>query len=449
MFLEDREHGPLAPAEVAVIETFAGLAALATRAARHASELATQAAVISRQQGAFAELVDSQQLVERAVRDGADAARLVRTLARRVGKPVAYFDADLHLITSTADDAELRDAVAVLPAAAERHEWVRRTIGKLDGRQRSTVLPPAIADGLAWRHLVGAVTVDAEVVGYVVVLEIGRRLSVHDLRLADHVATALGVRARLDRGRGESAAWLGRRLVDDLLAGTDDTAGRARRAAALGLDLGHPHLLLRIEARAGDLIAAAGEAVATLQAALGPTVASITTDGAMVVVVGSLQSEPDVRAALHHVIAGAERTGIDLVAGFAVVGREDGDHGPAAAALGVVLTVATEPVVRLAFGDLLGALTHDRAFQHVRVAGRDLLAPLLEHDESNDSNLVATLRAFLDANGQIRDTAAALDVHTNTVRYRLGRIRELSRIDPCRVDSLLEARLALQLHDQH
>jgi hypothetical protein len=61
-----------------------------------------------------------------------------------------------------------------------------------------------------------------------------------------------------------------------------------------------------------------------------------------------------------------------------------------------------------------------------RAAHRDRwLAPLLAHDRVHGSDLVPTLAAFLDRSGSWRDTAAALHVHVNTVRYRLRQAERL------------------------
>ncbi|BCJ36321.1 hypothetical protein Athai_38240 [Actinocatenispora thailandica] len=61
-----------------------------------------------------------------------------------------------------------------------------------------------------------------------------------------------------------------------------------------------------------------------------------------------------------------------------------------------------------------------------RSAHRDRwLAPLLAHDRVHGSDLVPTLAAFLDRSGSWRDTAAALHVHVNTVRYRLRQAERL------------------------
>jgi DNA-binding PucR family transcriptional regulator len=77
----------------------------------------------------------------------------------------------------------------------------------------------------------------------------------------------------------------------------------------------------------------------------------------------------------------------------------------------------------------------------------DLLGPLLRYDEETDSELLPTLRRFLECAGQIRATARALDVHENTVRYRLARIAEVSDVDPGDLRALLDARFALQIQE--
>jgi DNA-binding PucR family transcriptional regulator len=61
--------------------------------------------------------------------------------------------------------------------------------------------------------------------------------------------------------------------------------------------------------------------------------------------------------------------------------------------------------------------------------GRGLLAPLLEYDVRHGSDLVQTLRVFLDASGAWQQAATELHVHVNTLRYRIGRIEALTQRD--------------------
>lgn len=61
---------------------------------------------------------------------------------------------------------------------------------------------------------------------------------------------------------------------------------------------------------------------------------------------------------------------------------------------------------------------------------QQLIDPLAEMDRRRGTQHVRTLRAFLDANGSLSDTAKDLYLHTNTVRHRLARILELTGRDP-------------------
>jgi GAF domain-containing protein len=72
---------------------------------------------------------------------------------------------------------------------------------------------------------------------------------------------------------------------------------------------------------------------------------------------------------------------------------------------------------------------------------------LADYDRTHHSDHVATLRAFLDANGDVRRAAQALLVHPNTRRYRLARLREAAGLDLNDPDERLVAHLQLRLMD--
>ncbi|MEV5407280.1 helix-turn-helix domain-containing protein [Thermopolyspora sp. NPDC052614] len=54
---------------------------------------------------------------------------------------------------------------------------------------------------------------------------------------------------------------------------------------------------------------------------------------------------------------------------------------------------------------------------------------LLAYDAEHGSELVATLRAYLDAFGDVNAAAARVHVHANTFRYRLKRLVEIGELD--------------------
>lgn len=60
---------------------------------------------------------------------------------------------------------------------------------------------------------------------------------------------------------------------------------------------------------------------------------------------------------------------------------------------------------------------------------RGPIARLMTYDTSNGTDLTVSVRAYLEAFGDVKAAAAAVNVHPNTFRYRLKRIREVSGID--------------------
>jgi hypothetical protein len=76
-----------------------------------------------------------------------------------------------------------------------------------------------------------------------------------------------------------------------------------------------------------------------------------------------------------------------------------------------------------------------------------LIDPVVAWDARRGTDLVGTLRAFLDADGRWDLTAAHLGVHVNTVRNRLGRIEELTGTDVALLADRVDFVLALEAQD--
>lgn len=60
---------------------------------------------------------------------------------------------------------------------------------------------------------------------------------------------------------------------------------------------------------------------------------------------------------------------------------------------------------------------------------RESVAPLVEYDRINQSDLLAVLRSYLAHSGSVKETAEELFVHRNTVNYKLNKIEELLHVD--------------------
>ncbi len=74
--------------------------------------------------------------------------------------------------------------------------------------------------------------------------------------------------------------------------------------------------------------------------------------------------------------------------------------------------------------------------QRLRIAARSGRAPqrgpvaeLRAHDQAHGTQYAATLRAWLEAQGDLAEAGRALGVHENTVRYRLRKMIELTQLD--------------------
>ncbi|WP_055505509.1 PucR family transcriptional regulator [Nonomuraea pusilla] len=73
---------------------------------------------------------------------------------------------------------------------------------------------------------------------------------------------------------------------------------------------------------------------------------------------------------------------------------------------------------------------------------------LIAHDREHGSELVSTLRAYLDAFGDVNLASAQVHVHPNTFRYRLKRLVEISGLDLSDPDARLTVMLQMRIFGQ-
>jgi len=76
-----------------------------------------------------------------------------------------------------------------------------------------------------------------------------------------------------------------------------------------------------------------------------------------------------------------------------------------------------------------------------------VLGPVLAHDEIRGTELISTLRVWLDHDRQTERAAGKLNIHKHTLQYRLRRVKELSGRDITRVQDTVDLWLALRALD--
>lgn len=100
---------------------------------------------------------------------------------------------------------------------------------------------------------------------------------------------------------------------------------------------------------------------------------------------------------------------------------------------------STDPYGFIAYADL-GVdriLALDGNADEVERLINDWLGDLLTYDDGQGTDLVPTLATYLDHGGKYDETARALSIHRNTLRYRLSRITEISGHDLADVETKL------------
>ncbi|GAA0940539.1 hypothetical protein GCM10009559_35570 [Pseudonocardia zijingensis] len=73
-----------------------------------------------------------------------------------------------------------------------------------------------------------------------------------------------------------------------------------------------------------------------------------------------------------------------------------------------------------------------------------VLEPVLDYDARTGAGLRETLQAFLDCSGSWSRAAQQLHLHVNTVRYRIGRVEELTGRNLAELPDRVDVYLALR-----
>jgi sugar diacid utilization regulator len=289
----------------------------------------------------------------------------------------------------------------------------------------------------------------------------GEGVTIVELRVADAAVGELRYRAKappapsiarmvttllaLELERSRSPEWASEEVasafVDDVLARkVTDRGDIVARGAELGADLdrGAGVLVLRAAPRAAQSGEWRGRvltlALRALRSLAPGALASSEEAGPIAEIAVIVPAEDDERLA--RAAAGLDRELADSLSGFHVtIGRSrrsadavDLYRAGSEARLAVNVGEA-EGRGLLAFEDtgayrlLLPAMSDDPGELERFYA--ETIKPLSDYDEQYETELVTTVEAYLDNDGNVAATAKQLFTHRHTVRYRLERVREL------------------------
>lgn len=465
LYVDDQDRGhDYDDREVKLAQAFAGMTALAVRHRWLYEQAEERAAVIERQRRVLLQSSVVHNRVTRAILDGEDIPEILRIIVGLVGKPVVLYSPSME-VASWAVPAGLDGAGYPGLSPNERQlPWVRRTIAQLNSETSTVMLRATPETGC--RRLMVRMLIDHQCAGYLEMSEIGRGFTPVDGRTLEQASTAVAMKLLSDQRRFETYERDREEHLADLLYARRHPSALRERAAEFGIDIEMSQIVLRLQSAEGASTSAGGpetgrqrrDALARLLGGvlgdLASPVAHTSVPGAVLMLLqlrpGSGNPSSAIRAALEGALD-------ELVARFeiqyAVLSERCHrlEELPVAAerargAAELLRETGSAPLVVPARElGLLRLVTEREGLDGAARFANHLLAPLIEHDATAGSDLIETLRAYIDADAQVRQAAKLLDVHENTVRYRLGRVRDLSDIEPERFDSLLDVALALKV----
>jgi sugar diacid utilization regulator len=292
-----------------------------------------------------------------------------------------------------------------------------------------------------------AIEADGAVIGYAVALAAPAnglpRVKVDRdeiLRVAA-LATLAGL-AVID-ARDEVAADVRGTLLEDLRARTAPAAETIGRAARLGCDLRRGGVAMVAEVRSAQPRHAAALVSGEHPGALAEALATRPADGGHSPqrVYAILPARGDADAA-ERTVASAKAIAARLrshgPAAFSSFCPEPEDLGRAIAEAELMLDVVARDE---RVGEQIGAEIHNGVYRllframatdpdEVLRFYRDTVEPLVAHDREYRTDLVGTLDCYLANDCNMNATARSVFAHRHTVAHRLGRIRELTGLDP-------------------
>lgn len=334
--------------------------------------------------------------------EGGDAATLAVTCARLLGRPCAITGDDLAPIAGLdpADGSRWRPWIT---APSLRQDPTVADLLRTFGPTQETLLPPVLHLDARHRLLVGPPTPTG---ARVWLAERPGGFTALDRLAVRHATTALALLA------GPSGPTASEDLVPELLAGTADDAELERRARHAGLDVGAGIVVLCGPLPAERLLAA-------LAAADLAVLTAKRREGMAVLVGADPELTPDDALAQVREVAGPAVSSSGLIRRVADIPGAWADARTAAAARELLGPGADAEAALGPARLLLGS--GDRAAVDAFV--QETLGGLLRGEDGADA-LLATLSASFDTSHSVGQTAEALGVHENTVRYRLKRVED-------------------------
>ncbi len=417
-------------------------------------ERAVNALILNQSARLTERAIEIQRQLTRLAAENRDLPSLLQVMSRSTGKPLVVHNSSGALIAQ------------VLPYTGRRSQNGRgQTVLQLAEFQRWLEMDAPSTLGTISTSPLGYTTVlqvEKRVAGYLSLVDGGASLAEFDRLVLTYGADVCAIEMAKNRAIASAVEQTRGDWIQMWLSGTpaDDDLLRVRAQQA-GFAAESPYAVAVYRANSDKEGAQSLDSLVSLvrddmsrrqiNGAVGSYVDSIValypmdeTDGSSLtrlrVQVEAMRGQLAARTPRGQVSAGISRAASGLSA-LRDAYREAKD------AIGIAHELA-EREATTCYGDLklyqLLLALKERNLPHLQQFHVDALGPLMEHDRKKRSELLRTLSGFFSANGNLARAAQELDVHRNTLVYRLERIAELTELDLDDADNRLILHLALK-----
>ncbi len=392
----------------------------------------------------------------RLVLEGGDLATLTRTLENILERSVLIESVTAEVLTAVQhgpiDEARLH-AVEAGRTPPERMQLLLKSgiYAELQNKMSPVRLGVMPELGMTMERVIAPIIVGREIYGYIWVVAGDHPLTDLDTLAIEHAATVAAlVMFKEQAVRDAQHALRGDFLAQLLSQEADPDNVLLERGRVVGYQFDHPHQILFVigqSAARGTMAQLAARLDHWLrgQGEWGLVVAR--ERGIMVIIESKTPATGQYLA--ERLVSGINHPTQPLMVGVSEVQRADKslrrsyDEAVEAAEIGRRLHF-DPPIVY--FGEL-GLLDWLYRLPAETMRGNPYLAKietLVEHDQRTNGGLLHTLESYLEHGGALAESAAVINVHRNTLLYRLGRIEEIAGVDLKEVKQRMNLYVALK-----
>ncbi len=415
---------------------------------------------------AAAGLALSHQLTQIAL-DGAGLEEIVKLLATRVDGPVMVEDRQFNLMVA-ANPQGVQSETFDLVVGSNGTPMAMLKVLEDDGTLRalrndkSPVILPA-GDGHPEARHVFPVVVGGEICGFLSHVESGRPLGTEGSSILMHATHAIAIELLKQKGIAENEQKMRRDFFRDLLFANGNISPETlhRRATYLGYQLSSSYWVLVVEY---DLVPneellpdEVKRLASTLNSLLSFRQALVITQTQGATILYPVKEGQPTLEKVQHLAETIRQKVSGTTEGWTVsigVGMLYPDllsiprayrEAQHAVKIGRALS-GTHSITSFSELGIYRMLLQFAESRNPNEFFCEALERLLEYDQQADKELVKTLRAFLECNGNLTETSDRLFIHRNTLKYRLERIRDITQIDLDDSENRLMLHLGLKMN---